>query len=69
MNDSRHFPAGLYRNIPNLGLVWDPYEEKIHTYTTANAVLGTERPTNTTAASIYEAWLKKSIKTSVLLVR
>lgn len=28
MNDSRHFPAGLYRNIPNLGLVWDPYEEK-----------------------------------------
>lgn len=69
MNDSRHFPAGLYRNIPNLGLVWDPYEEKIHTYTPANAVLGTERPTNTAAASIYGAWLGKRIKTNVPLVR
>lgn len=27
MNDSRHFPAGLC-NIPNLGVVWNPYEKK-----------------------------------------
>lgn len=39
-------------------------EKKIHTYTTANAVLGTVHPTNTTAASTYGAWLKKTIKTN-----
>lgn len=26
MNDSRHLPSGLSRNIPNLCVVWDLYE-------------------------------------------
>lgn len=31
MNDSRHLPSGLSRNIPNLSVVWDLYE-KAHTH-------------------------------------
>lgn len=31
MNDSRHLPSGLSRNIPNLSVVWDLYE-RAHTH-------------------------------------